>query len=177
MGQASWNGNSTHNSTCVTLLTTSSVVNLPIKEDANHGGVYVVYKCLTEPHRALPWPDLPPELRNPTFFEKGNIHGRMKLAYTCKLCDTSARLACLITPVFVAIYGRVNGKWHFKTALTSANPNAKGGRLVHPTVCASSESKISMSYIESYPAKTCPDDPRACACPRLPRSPRVPVHG
>lgn len=30
------------------------------------------------------------------------------------------------------VYGRVNGKWHFQTALTSAAPNAKGGRLLHP---------------------------------------------
>lgn len=36
--------------------------------------------------------------------------------------------------VWPAIYGRVLGKWHFQTALTSANPNAKGGRLLHPTV-------------------------------------------
>ncbi|KIP09557.1 hypothetical protein PHLGIDRAFT_116344 [Phlebiopsis gigantea 11061_1 CR5-6] len=58
--------------------------------------------------------DLPEPLRNPVWFEDGKIHGKSKNAYT-------------------SVYGRVNGKWHFQTALTSANPNAKGGRLLHPT--------------------------------------------
>ena len=111
-----------------------SVANVPFKEEANHVGMY------SATHMRLPslitaaYEDLPDHLKNPRWYKNGKIHNKPKTEYQSKAsCTFFSRPTRLMT-LLSAIYGRVQGKWHFQTALTSANPNAKGGRLLHPTV-------------------------------------------
>jgi hypothetical protein len=77
-------------------------------------------------------PDLPKPLKlSSKFYEKD---GKSKMKYR-----SMARLNHSPTyksHVHIGLYARIDAKGPFSTALTTANPNHKGGRLLHPTVCS-----------------------------------------
>ena len=37
--------------------------------------------------------------------------------------------------MYACLFARIDAKGPFSTALTTAAPNNKGGRILHPTVC------------------------------------------
>lgn len=77
--------------------------------------------------------DLPRRLRNPVHYHED---GTPKQPYRGK--SNGFNSICTKTEFthrsFEDIYGRIDGKSFFKTAMTTVMPNAKGGPLLHPTV-------------------------------------------
>jgi hypothetical protein len=99
-----------------------------LEPEADHTGTTLFAVEAVKPAIKMSALDLPPKLRmniaNRTS-EVTKYHGTFKKKISSHT---------YILFFWSGLYGRINGKGHFKTAMTTVAPNAKGGVLLHPTV-------------------------------------------
>lgn len=81
--------------------------------------------------------------------------------------------------VSVAIYKRIDGKAHFKTAMTTVHPSAKGSQVLHPSVGSVVLSfrlpRVLLTHTLAAPAKAHCECARMCARTGVPGPLRVHV--